>query len=104
MTHIGIELRISCRAGDLLVADSDRLHRIAVLGGSSRWHDFSCLPDCRLHGWYEVIRNPGLVIEIRPVMLAEPPDDDDDCQAGNGASLVPSPCQCSCSACSGCLG
>lgn len=81
--HIGIELRVRCPAGVLVLADSDRLYYIARFGShSSPAHGFTCLPDCRIHGWYEMF--PGtdmtyvgsdLIIEMRPVRLADPPPD-----------------------------
>lgn len=81
-THIGIQLRISIPgAGPILEASSDHLYYIARYGGAPEPCRPDCLPDCKKHGWFDVLGgpdmrfvqadNPGLSIEIRPVNLPD---------------------------------
>lgn len=93
MTHIGIRLRITCPAGDLVDLDSDHLHLAARLAGldTEGWREL--FPGDGM-GYLSVNGPRDLVITVQPVELPDDyPDDEDE----DGT------CTCTCSNCSGCL-
>ena len=98
MSHTGIRLRLSIREGVLLEVDSDFAHHMALLRQRGPDCGPDCSPLCSLgcdeHGWVDLlkgIKQGAVKIEIKPVTLADPEVDDDEC---GGCPR----CECTCGA------